>query len=76
MVFKKIFRRLLKILRNGDHDTNLIFPPPNLCTDNGVMVAWAGIEKLNQGISDSIEDQIAHARWPLGIRLEELERKT
>ena len=23
----------------------LIAPPPRLCTDNGVMVAWAGIER-------------------------------
>ena len=29
--------------------TKLIFPPPQLCTDNGVMAAWAGIEKLNLG---------------------------
>jgi tRNA A37 threonylcarbamoyltransferase TsaD len=36
----------------------LIFPPPALCTDNGVMVAWAGIEKLQLGISDSIEGQV------------------
>jgi N6-L-threonylcarbamoyladenine synthase len=28
---------------------NLVFPPPKLCTDNGVMAAWAGIEKLNLG---------------------------
>lgn len=36
----------------------LVFPPPALCTDNGVMVAWAGIEKLQLGISDSIEGQV------------------
>jgi hypothetical protein len=36
----------------------LIFPPPALCTDNGVMVAWAGIEKINLGISDSIDGQV------------------
>ena len=27
-------------------DATLILPPKNLCTDNGAMVAWAGIEKL------------------------------
>ena len=40
-------------LSNGDDDLiktmKLIFPPPQLCTDNGVMAAWAGIEKLNLG---------------------------
>ena len=23
----------------------LVLPPPPLCTDNGIMVAWAGIER-------------------------------
>ena len=23
-----------------------VFPPPRLCTDNGVMIAWAGLERL------------------------------
>ncbi|XP_075211500.1 threonyl-carbamoyl synthesis 4 isoform X2 [Lycorma delicatula] len=27
-------------------DYKLVVPPPKLCTDNGVMVAWNGIEKL------------------------------
>ena len=27
----------------------LVAPPPRLCTDNGVMVAWAAIEKVPQG---------------------------
>ena len=38
----------------------LYFPPPALCTDNGVMVAWAGIEKIKLGISDSIDGQVLH----------------
>jgi hypothetical protein len=45
----------------------LIFPPPKLCTDNGVMIAWAGVEKLLLGISNGIEDQEPLPRWPLGI---------
>ncbi|PNH07504.1 putative tRNA threonylcarbamoyladenosine biosynthesis protein osgepl1 [Tetrabaena socialis] len=27
----------------------LVLPPPRWCTDNGVMVAWAGIERLALG---------------------------
>lgn len=23
----------------------LVLPPPRLCTDNGIMVAWAGVER-------------------------------
>ena len=41
----------------------LIFPPPGLCTDNGVMVAWAGIEKINLGISDEIYGQVSSAQF-------------
>ena len=48
---------------------DLIFPPVSLCTDNGVMAAWAGIEKLVLGISDPIEEQEAVARWPLGSQI-------
>ena len=42
----------------------LVVPPPRLCTDNGVMVAWAAIEKLRLGYSDVIEGQDVYARWP------------
>ena len=30
------------------------------------MIAWTGIEKFNQGISDAIENQEVISRWPLG----------
>jgi N6-L-threonylcarbamoyladenine synthase len=38
--------------------------PINLCTDNGVMVAWAGIERLKLGLQDTLDAEI-RARWPL-----------
>lgn len=47
----------------------MIVPPPRLCTDNGVMVAWSAIEKLKRGYSDPIEGQDVLARWPLGPML-------
>merc|ERR1712110_1294049 len=25
-------------------------PPPRLCVDNGIMVAWAGVERLHLGL--------------------------
>src|SRR5690606_25257701 len=42
----------------------LIVPPPALCTDNGVMVAWAGQERLALGLVDDLAAP-ARARWPL-----------
>ncbi|XP_060561727.1 tRNA N6-adenosine threonylcarbamoyltransferase, mitochondrial-like [Ruditapes philippinarum] len=31
------------------YDCRLVCPPPHLCTDNGIMIAWNGIEKLKAG---------------------------
>ena len=29
----------------GHYKMEAVFPPPRLCTDNGVMIAWAGLER-------------------------------
>jgi N6-L-threonylcarbamoyladenine synthase len=42
----------------------LCVPPPSLCTDNAAMVAWAGLERLTCGFTDSL-DAAPRARWPL-----------
>ncbi|MDP6705291.1 MAG: tRNA (adenosine(37)-N6)-threonylcarbamoyltransferase complex transferase subunit TsaD [Alphaproteobacteria bacterium] len=42
----------------------LVAPPPRLCTDNGAMIAWAGLERLRLGLVDPL-DFAARARWPL-----------
>jgi N6-L-threonylcarbamoyladenine synthase len=44
--------------------TPLVAPPLKLCTDNGAMIAWAGIERLALGVSDTM-DTAPRARWPL-----------
>ncbi|PWA67123.1 glycoprotease 1 [Artemisia annua] len=57
----------------------LVCPPPSLCTDNGVMIAWTGIENFRLGRFDSPPPAIEpdgcqldlRPRWPLG---EEYER--
>ena len=49
-----------------DASWQLVVPPPRLCTDNGVMVAWAAVEALKLGIAHEAEGQEVKARWPLG----------
>jgi N6-L-threonylcarbamoyladenine synthase len=44
--------------------TQLVAPPPALCTDNGAMIAWAGAERLALGLTDTL-DFAPRARWPL-----------
>ncbi len=44
--------------------TALIAPPIELCTDNGVIVAWAGGERLALGLTDTL-DVSPRARWGL-----------
>lgn len=41
-----------------------VVPPPALCTDNGAMIAWAGIERLRLGLTDDL-DFAPRPRWPL-----------
>ena len=42
----------------------LVAPPIALCTDNAVMIAWVGIERLKLGLTDPL-DVKARPRWPL-----------
>lgn len=46
------------------YDMDFVAPPLNLCSDNGAMIAWTGIEKLKLGLTDSL-DVAARPRWPL-----------
>ena len=42
----------------------LLAPPVRLCTDNAVMVAWAGLERLRAGMASGF-DVAPRPRWPL-----------
>ena len=48
-----------------DNNFKLSIPPPALCTDNGVMIAWAGIEHRLLGHKTDYSFDVK-ARWPLG----------
>ena len=56
-------RRAMEELANK---SGMLFaaPPMNLCTDNGAMIAWAGLE--NYRIGNIVKEPIApRPRWPL-----------
>ncbi|GAA5798757.1 hypothetical protein HPULCUR_004163 [Helicostylum pulchrum] len=58
-----LFRTRLETLA-GSYNLPLICPPPQLCTDNGVMIAWAGIERLQAGLVDDYTITTL-PKWPL-----------
>jgi N6-L-threonylcarbamoyladenine synthase len=46
------------------HGVRLVAPPVELCTDNGAMIAWAGLERLRLGMIDPLDFR-PRPRWPL-----------
>ncbi|MGH6835074.1 MAG: tRNA (adenosine(37)-N6)-threonylcarbamoyltransferase complex transferase subunit TsaD [Methylocella sp.] len=53
----------------GEAGLRLVVPPASLCTDNGAMIAWAGIERLSLGLVDDMTFA-ARPRWPLDANAE------
>ena len=45
-------------------ELDFIAPPPALCTDNGAMIAWAGLEHLRLGRVDGLDAPV-RPRWAL-----------
>jgi N6-L-threonylcarbamoyladenine synthase len=46
------------------YDMQLVTPPIKLCTDNGAMIAWAGLERFKLNMIDDLFFE-PRARWPL-----------
>ncbi|XP_054828491.1 tRNA N6-adenosine threonylcarbamoyltransferase, mitochondrial isoform X2 [Eublepharis macularius] len=65
-------RRTLQIVTDAT-GFSLLCPPPRLCTDNGVMIAWNGIERLRAGLGvlHSIEGIKYEPKAPLGTDISE-----
>ena len=55
-------RRLTELAARTGLD--FVAPPLALCTDNGAMIAWAGLERLKAGLADTL-DFAPRPRWPL-----------
>ena len=59
----QFIREKLEIL-SKEHGMCFAAPPIELCTDNGAMVAWAGLERLQIGDTDNLDFK-PRPRWPL-----------
>lgn len=59
-------RRLRERLKEalGAEGCRLYYPPPELCTDNGAMIAYAGCRRLLAGQCDALTIN-ARPRWPM-----------
>ncbi|HLJ65459.1 MAG TPA: tRNA (adenosine(37)-N6)-threonylcarbamoyltransferase complex transferase subunit TsaD [Stellaceae bacterium] len=53
------------LARLSEHEgMTFLAPPQALCTDNGAMIGWAGIERARLGLFDGL-DFAPRPRWPL-----------
>ncbi|XP_052647920.1 tRNA N6-adenosine threonylcarbamoyltransferase, mitochondrial isoform X1 [Harpia harpyja] len=61
-------RKGLQTLADAN-DFAFLCPPPRLCTDNGVMIAWNGVERLRAGLGvlHSTDGIRYEPKAPLGI---------
>ena len=46
-------------------NSEIYYPRPEFCTDNGAMIAYAGCQRLLKGEKESLEI-FARPRWPIG----------
>ncbi|MCB1721180.1 MAG: tRNA (adenosine(37)-N6)-threonylcarbamoyltransferase complex transferase subunit TsaD [Rhodospirillales bacterium] len=56
-------RQRLELLCEN-HAMRAYAPPVSLCGDNAAMIAWAGLERLQKGLTDNLDFK-ARPRWPL-----------
>ncbi|XP_046454656.1 probable tRNA N6-adenosine threonylcarbamoyltransferase, mitochondrial isoform X1 [Daphnia pulex] len=69
------FRKYLSIIC-AEMSYTLVCPPPKLCTDNGIMIAWNGMEKWTAGIgiaknADDIDAIDIEPKAKLGVDMTE-----
>ncbi|MCB8837734.1 tRNA (adenosine(37)-N6)-threonylcarbamoyltransferase complex transferase subunit TsaD [Aurantimonas sp. VKM B-3413] len=62
--------RAIRVALEGEADkagVRLVAPPLALCTDNGAMIAYAGLERFEAGRADGLDAPV-RSRWPLDER--------
>ncbi len=54
-------------IKSVARENNMSFhaPPLALCTDNGAMIAWAGLERFSLDASINDQEKAPRPRWPL-----------
>jgi N6-L-threonylcarbamoyladenine synthase len=59
-------RRIRDVLREmaANVGAEVFYPRPEFCTDNGAMIAYAGLVRLRAGQRDELAIRI-RPRWPL-----------
>ena len=62
----KTLRRRLEDL-SATYALRFVAPPLHLCTDNAAMIAWAGMERLQLGMTDPMNFPV-YPRWPLDAK--------
>jgi N6-L-threonylcarbamoyladenine synthase len=59
---KYLYERISNFMKK--YNITTLAPPINLCTDNGAMIAWAGMERWQLGLVDNLDFK-PRARWQL-----------
>ncbi|CAM9321403.1 unnamed protein product [Chrysoparadoxa australica] len=70
---QEVRRRLQDLCQGREEPWKMIVPPIKLCTDNGIMVGWSAVERLQDGISNVTEGLDVFPRLPLGSQVAEEE---
>jgi N6-L-threonylcarbamoyladenine synthase len=68
----RYLRHLLRAMLDarGYAHIKAIFPPPSLCTDNALMIAWAGMEMYTAGYQSTL-DITPIRKWSMDSRAED-----
>lgn len=59
----RLLRQTLKLLETSG--IQVAYPAPEFCTDNGAMIAFAGLMRLSHGQIDPTLATVIRPRWPL-----------